>query len=357
MKPLAQRPSRPGSSDGAIQFLRRRTLPLLNSRPIALSMGALALVLGSAACTEVHVASPEMAEKLALARADLEEENALVQYQAKKKEQAKRAGQDADALYDDAEPLRKSPEFQAILKDAKSKVAAAKKADYEKRPARTVEKCLIESAKGGRAEAVDACIEKSQAPEEYNLAKSAAVVLIGAVVGIGVLVGLRSARRRIDPVVQAGQHLNLTVEQGQTHTVLAGEYQGVRVKVESSPPEAGQGDRFLRVVVVSKVNPQVLVRFGPLAPPSGLEMPDLHAPEMHDQRVPEGYKLRLSEGTKAEELLSGDVGFQLRNFDPVDVRVHDGVCGVTIWQVPPSGDRVKEFIDLAVTVAKLYPAA
>jgi hypothetical protein len=183
------------------------------------------------------------------------------------------------------------------------------------------------------------------------------VVLVGAVVGIGVLVGLRSARLRIDPVVQAGQQLNLTVEQGQTHTVLAGEYQGVKVKVESSPPEAGQGDRFLRVVIVSKVDPQVLVRFGPLAPPSGLEMPDLHAPEIHDQRVPEGYKLRLSEGAKAEELLSGDVGFQLRNFDPVDVRVHDGVCGVTIWQVPPSGDRVKEFIDLAVTVAKLYPAA
>jgi hypothetical protein len=62
MKPLAQLPSRHGSSDNAIQLLRRRSLPLLGSRQIALSMGALALLLGSAACTEVHVASPEMAE-------------------------------------------------------------------------------------------------------------------------------------------------------------------------------------------------------------------------------------------------------------------------------------------------------
>lgn len=349
MKSLVQlSSSRPSGTPGS-RWLARR------GQQVSLGMAAAALLLTGAACTEVHMASPEMAEKLAAARADLEEENALVQYQAKKKEQAKRAGQDADALYDDAEPLRKSPEFQAILKDAKAKVAAVKKADYEKRPARTVEKCLIESSKGARAEAVDACIENSKAPEEYDPIRSAAVVLVGAAAGVGVLVGLRSARRRIDPVAQAGQQLKLTVEQGQTHTVLVGEHQGARIRVESSPPEAGQGDRFLRVVVASNVDPAVLVRFGPLAPPSGLEMPDLHAPEIHDQRVPEGYKLRLSEGAKAEELLSGDVGFQLRNFDPVDVRVHDGVCGVTIWQVPPTGERVREFIDLAVTVAKLYP--
>lgn len=351
MKSLAQRPSSHALSAAPawIRLLRR-------GAPALQSLGVAALLFGVSGCTEVHMATPEMAEKLAAARADLEEENALVQYQAKKKEQAKRAGQDADALYDDAEPLRKSPEFQAILKEAKAKVAAVKKVDYEKRPARTVEKCLIEAGKHPRAEEVDACIENSKAPEEYNLPKSAAVVVVAALIGIGVLMGLRSARRRIDPVAQAGQTLKLTVEQGQTHTVLAGEHQGVKIKVESSPPEAGQGDRFLRVVVISKVDPHVVVRFGPLAPPSGLEMPDLQAPEIHDQRIPEGYKLRLSDGAKAEELLSGDVGFQLRNYDPVDVRVHDGVCGVTIWQVPPSGDRVKEFIDLAVTVAKLYPA-
>lgn len=323
---------------------------------VMLTTVGLALALGGAACTEVHMASPELAEKLAVVRAELEEENALVQYQSKKKEAAKRAGQDADALYDNADPLRASPEFQAQFKEIKTKVAAAKKTYYESRPARTIEKCLIEANASHRAEAVDACIENSKAPEEYNPVKTGAVVVASLALAVAVLAALRSARRRIDPVVQAGQQLNLTVEQGQTHTVLTGTYQGCKIKVESSPPEAGQGDRFLRVVVESNVDPQVVVRFGPLAPPSGLDLPDLHSPEVHDQRIPEGYKLRLSDGAKAEELLSGDVGFQLRNFDPVDVRVHDAICAVTCWQVPPTGERVKEFMDIAMTVAKLYPA-
>ncbi len=321
-----------------------------------LALVGLALGLATTSCTEVHIASPEQADKLANLRGDLEEENALVQYQSKKKEQAKRAGQDADALYDDAEPLRKTPEFQAILKDAKTKVAAVKKVDYIKRPAQTIEACIKVAETAKRAEAVDECIERTPAPEDYDPVKTSAVVAASLALAVGALAALRSARRRIDPVVQAGQKLNLTVEQGQTHTVLTGTYQGTKIKVESSPPEAGQGDRFLRVVVESNVDPAVVVRFGPLAPPSGLDLPDLHSPEVHDQRVPEGYKLRLSDGAKAEELLSGDVGFQLRNYDPVDVRVHDAICAVTCWQVPPSGDRVKEFIDIAVTVAKLYPA-
>lgn len=323
---------------------------------VTLTTVSLALALSAAGCTEVHIATVEQADKLANLRGDLEEENALVQYQSKKKEQAKRAGQDADALYDDAEPLRKTPEFQAILKDAKTKVAAVKKVDYAKRPAQTIDACIKVAQDAKRAEAVDECIERTPAPENYDPVKTSGMVVLSLALAVGALAALRSARRRIDPVVQAGQQLQLTVEQGQTHTVLTGTYQGSKISVESSPPEAGQGDRFLRVVVKSNVDPSVVVRFGPLAPPSGLDLPDLHAPEVHDQRVPEGYKLRLSEGAKAEELLSGDVGFQLRNFDPVDVRVHDGVCGVTCWQVPPTGERVKEFIDIAVTVAKLYAA-
>ena len=82
---------------------------------------------------------------------------------------------------------------------------------------------------------------------------------------------------------------------------------------------------------------------------------DLHAPEVHDTRVPEGYKLRLSPGVNADAMLAGDVAFQLRDFDPVDVRVHDGMCGVTVWQVPQKPDRVLEFIELAVNCAKQYP--
>ena len=325
-------------------------------RNVTLTTVGLALALGAAGCTEVHIATAEQADKLANLRGDLEEENALVQYQSKKKEQAKRSGLDADALYDDAEPLRKTPEFQAILKDARGKVAAVKKVDYAKRPAQTIDACTKVAESTKRAEAVDECIERAQAPETYDPVKTSAGIALSLALAVGALAALRSARRRIDPVVQAGQQLQLTVEQGQTHTVLTGTYQGSKIRVESSPPEAGQGDRFLRVVVQSNVNPNVIVRFGPLAPPSGLDLPDLHAPEVHDQRVPEGYKLRLSDGVKAEELLSGDVGFQLRNFDPVDVRVHDAVCGVTCWQVPPTGERVKEFIDIAVTVAKLYAA-
>lgn len=306
-------------------------------------------------CTEIHLATEPESTELAELRANLEEEAVLVQYQKKKKEQAIRQGLDADRLYDDAAPLRKEQGFIDNWQMARKKVFDAKKAEYLKRPGKTVQRCIIKARATKRAEDVDTCMQNFTGDESIDPVGTALVIVGAIVVGIGVLVAYRSTRRRLDSVAQAGQKLSLAVVQSPQSTEVNGTYKGFALKIEASPPEAGQDDRYLRVIVLSGVHPHTIVRFGPLAPPTGLDLPDLDAPEVHDPRLPEGYKLRLSKGASAEELLSGDLGFQARLFDPIDIRVHDGRCAVTCWQVPSNPDKVVDFVELAMACAKLYP--
>lgn len=341
-----------GLSEAATAMASRAWL----RRAVRLGLGLAAAGFALSSCAEIPTASDATAQQLAELRANLEEENVLVQYQKKKKEQATREGLDADALYDNAAPLREEPGFKDNWARARKSVMEAKKSEYLKRPAKVIEACIVVAGKTKRAEDVDNCVATTQPDETLDPVRAALVIILAIVGGVAVIMGYRSTRRRIDAVAQAGQKLGLAVLQGRESTVVTGTYKEFAIKIESSPPEAGQDDRFLRVLIQSKIDGHTIVRFGPLAPPTGLDLPDLDAPEVQDSRLPEGYKLRLSPGASAEELLSGDVGFQMRVFDPIDIRVHDGVCGVTCWQVPQTADKVVEFLDLAVGCAKLYPA-
>jgi len=310
--------------------------------------------LAAAGCAEVEPATTADAEKLANLRADLEQNEILSKFQQKKKEQARARGEDADALYDDAEPLKKSDEFQRLWAEKRKLIFEDRLTDYKKRPGRTIQSCIVLASTTGGAREVDTCVQHTQPDEKINPLKAAIIAVVVLIAGVAALTAYRSARRRIDTVAVAGKQLGLNVTQGDQNTTVTGKYKDQEIKIESSAPESGQGDRFMRVIVLSNINPKTVVRFGPLAPPTGLDLPDLDAPEVHDDRIPEGYKLRLSEGTSASELLSGETGFQLRQFDPVDVRVHDGVCGVTCWQIPATADKVIEFIDVSLAAAKLY---
>lgn len=307
------------------------------------------------ACVKIETARPEDADQLAQLRADREEENVLVEYQKARKKEVEKKGQNPDDL-DDAAPLREEAGFKELRDKRKKEIYDSKLSKYKELSADVVAKCLEQAKAGASAGDIEQC-EKSLPGQKIDPVLAAGLAALALVLAAAVFAAYRLARRRIDPVAQAGQRLNLNVQQGEKETTVTGDYKGYALKIEASAPEVGQGDGFLRVMVMSKVDPHTLVRFGPLAPPTGLDLPDLNAPEVHDPRIPEGYKLRLSEGANADAMLAGDVAFQLRDYDPVDVRVHDAMCGVTCWQVPQSPDRVIEFIELALTCAKLYPHA
>jgi len=320
-------------------------------------LAALAVVslVGTSACAEIKPASTEEATKLTELRADLEREHALVAYQKKRKDEAAAKGEDPDK-YDDAAALAREPRFADWWRQWRSMWFEQNKETDRRLSADIVHKCLAVATTNKKAEDVNACIKETPEAVYDPMMIVGIAALVLALGGVGVAL-YRSARRRIDPVAQAGRKLGLAALQSATTTTLTGDHKGFALKVEASAPEVGQGDGFVRVLVLTKVDSRKVVRFGPLAPPTGLDLPDLDAPEVQDARLPEGYKLRLSPGADAEALLSGDIGFQLRAFDPADVRVHDGMAGLTCWQVPASPDKVVEFIDLAVAIAKLYPAA
>ncbi len=321
-------------------------------RMLTLALGALVL---TSACAEIKSAKPEDAEGLAALRADREQDNVLVEYQKVRKKEVQAKGDNPDAL-DNAAPLKEETRFKELWEKRKKEVYDAKVDRYKELSADVVGSCLTKAKSGASADDIDRCVTSTPAATIDPL--KAGLLGLG-VIGLAVVLFavFRSARRRIDPVAQAGQKINLAVQQGDKETIVTGDYKGYVLRIEASAPEVGEGDGFLRVLVMSKVDPHTLVRFGPLAPPTGLDLPDLNAPEVHDGRVPEGYKLRLSPGANADSMLAGDLAFQLRDYDPVDVRVHDGVAGVTVWQVPQTADRVIEFIELAVTCAKQYPQA
>ena len=327
---------------------------LFSSRT-ALTTCLLAAMLATTGCAEIRTAKPEDAEALAALRADREQDNVLVEYQKVRKKEVEAKGQNPDDL-DNAAPLKAEPRYKELWEKRKKEVYDSKLDRYKELSADVAGQCLNRAKEGASADDIDRCVTSTPAA---TIDPMKAVLLGLGVVGLAVVLFamFRTARRRIDPVAQAGQQANLAVQQGDKETIVTGDYKGYVLRVEASAPEVGEGDGFLRVLVMSKVESHTLVRFGPLAPPTGLDLPDLNAPEVHDARVPEGYKLRLSPGANADAMLAGDLAFQLRDFDPVDVRVHDGVCGVTCWQVPQKADRVIDFIELAVNCAKQYPQA
>ncbi len=316
---------------------------------------ALGALLAATGCAEIRTAKPEDAEGLAALRADREQDNVLVEYQKVRKKEVEAKGENPDSL-DNAAPLKEETRYKELWEKRKKEVYQSKLDRYKELSSDVVGQCLTKAKAGASADDIDRCVTSTPAA---TIDPVKAGLLALGVVGLAVVLFaiFRSARRRIDPVAQAGQKVHLGVQQGDKETIVTGDYKGYALRIEASAPEVGEGDGFLRVLVMSKVEPHTLVRFGPLAPPTGLDLPDLNAPEVHDGRVPEGYKLRLSPGASADAMLAGDLAFQLRDYDPVDVRVHDGMCGVTCWQVPQTADRVIEFIELAVNCAKQYPQA
>lgn len=318
----------------------------------ARALAALALIGLSVGCAEIVPASPEQIEALAQKRAEMDEPAALVAYQKQRKAEVVREGGDPDSL-DDAAPLKLEERWKGF--QVKHREITLKKAqeEYKGLAANVVGKCMIEAQD---ADALDKCVK--QVPEAtYDPVKVMAGGVAAVIAAIALLFAFRFVRKRTDPVAQAGEKLRLAVQTSQKNTVCTGEHGGFSLKIETSAPEVGEGDRFIRVLILSKIAPNVVVRFGPLAPPTGLDLPDLDAPEVPDRRLPEGYKLRLSPGASVDDLLQGDLGFQLSSYDPIDVRVHDGICGVTCWQVPQTPEKVIEFIEMAVGVAKLYAKA
>jgi hypothetical protein len=322
-----------------------------------LKMAAVTLVaaLGSAGCAEIAPASVEASARLADRRTELEVTNVLVEYQKKRKTEAQANGENPDK-YDDASLLRGEERFERIWKQQRELEFKRFYDRYLKLSGDIVNKCnIVANHADVLAWQIDECSAKL--PEaQYDPLRTAGVtfaVFLVMLAGIGLY---RQGRRSLDPVALAAPKLGMQAVQGRRSTVLTGSYKGYKLRIESAAPEAGGGDKYVRIDVLDQISPDAIVRFGPVAPPTGLSMPDLAAPEVDDVRIPMGYKLRLSEGAAAEELLSGDVGFQIREFDPVDVRVHDGILTVTTWFTISDAAQAVELVDLSIAVADTYKA-
>lgn len=324
----------------------------------SLAILAVLLLLTSVAfgCAEIEKTQPAAAEDLARLRAELEYVNVLVAYQKKRKAEARSAGENPDK-YDQAIKLAEEERFKSLWSKQREIEIDKFESRYLDLSADVISHCrILASREGTQAYEIDKCTDMIPTAK-YDPAKTAGVAVAVVLLFLIAMVLYRSGRRRLDPVALAAADLGMSAQQGARATVMEGTYKGHDIHIESSAPEAGRGDKYIRVAVKKGMDPDTVVRFGPVAPPTGLELPDLEAPEVEDSRIPDGYKLRLSEGASAEILLSGDVGFQIREFDPVDVRVHDGMCVTTTWFLVSEPAQVVEFVDLCVSVADVYKAA
>lgn len=326
---------------------------LSNAISTAFIMGCLVLS-GLTGCAELQPPDPEASARLADLRAELNEESVLVEYQKARKKQAVRRGENPDQ-YDNSDLLRVEPQFKKIWEKQHDKYFERFNSHYKTLAGDVINRCIMEANRDAKAWKIDKCV-KSQPEAVYDPLKTAGVTLAALLLSIAGMGLYRQGRRSIDVVAQAAGELGLELNQGRQTTNLEGTYKDYNVRVESSSPETGSGDRFVRVHVLAGIDESAVVRFGPLAPPTGLELPDLDAPVIRDNRVPPGYKLRISDGASAEQLLTGDVGFQIREFDPVDVRVHDAMLTVTTWFLVTDKSQVVELVDLTLAVAALYPA-
>ena len=327
------------------------------SKKLAIRAALLVLLpmLAGLGCAEIQKPDIEAAGRLADLRTELEENRFLVAFQKAYQTKAISKGEDPDQ-YDDAAKLREMPTYKAQWDRERERKFKAFYAGYQTKAGDVIRHCIIQAQHDPKHHTIDQCV-KRQPQARYDPIKSAAVAIALLLLALAGVVAYRQGRRSIDVVALAGPKLGLKVNQGRQATKLEGAYKDHDIRIESSAPEVGTGDRFVRVHILSDIAPDAVVRFGPLAPPTGLELPDLEAPEVIDNRIPPGYKLRISEGASAEHLLKGDVGFQLREFDPVDVRVHDGMLTVTTWFLVGDPEEVVELVDLTLEVASEYKAS
>ncbi|MCO4761939.1 MAG: hypothetical protein KC502_10570 [Myxococcales bacterium] len=324
------------------------------SNTIAAFVVAVVAMGGLSGCAELTPPNPEAAARLADLRTELEEDRVLVEYQKRRKSEAVKDGKNPDK-FDDSKLLRAEPRFKRLWNAQRKRSFERFYSRYKDVAGDVVQRCIVQANVDAQDWKIDKCV--AQTPEaQYDPLKTVGVTFAAALLALIGMALYRQGRRSIDVVAQAADDLGLNANQGRQTTSLEGTYKNFKVRVESSSPETGSGDRFVRVHVLAGIDEAAVVRFGPLAPPTGLELPDLDAPEVRDNRVPPGYKLRISEGVSAEQLLTGDVGFQIREFDPVDVRVHDGMLTVTTWFLVNDRSQVVELVDLTLAVAELYPA-
>lgn len=329
---------------------------VIRERRIALLLVGTFLATGVAGCAEIEKVSVGEAHVLAELRSAMQEDQFAVAYQKKRKKEIMSEG--GNPLWaDDISRLRAEPRYSKLwdkVRDVKEQEYATK---YESLSADIVRTCTkLAKLPGTDWHEIDKCIKETP-QAKYDPLKAAGVTL-GVVVLLFIALGVyKTGRKQIDPVALAGGKLGMKATQEREQTVMQGTYKGREIKIDASPPEAGEGSKWLQVRIMSGVNADAVVVYGPLAPPHGLQLPDIEMPELEDPRLPEGYRLQLNDGASAEDLLSGDVGFQIREFDPVDVRVHDGIVAVSTWFLFTQPDQVVEFVDLAVNIAECYPAA
>ncbi|GEM_PF-3297356 len=306
-------------------------------------------------CADIEPATDAEAHALAELRATAEEAKFAVKFQAKLKKEALAEGGNPDA-WDDIAKVKANERYAKLwdqTRDVKEERFGKK---YELLSGDVVRGCFRLAQTGVGWHQIDKCTAKLP-KAKYDPLKATGVTL-GVIVLCFVGLGLyRTSRKQIDPVALAASKLGMKASQERERTVMAGTYKGRQLRIEASPPEAGEGSKWLQVEIQSGVNDSAVVVYGPLAPPHGLQLPDLPMPETEDPRLPNGYRLQLNESTSAEDLLSGDVGFQIREFDPVDVRVHDGIAAVSTWFLFTQPDQVVEFVDLSVSIAECYPTA
>lgn len=327
-----------------------------HSRAISqtLLLTVLATSLVSFGCAEIERVSTKDAHSLAELRAKAEEDKFAVEYQKKRKREITAEG--GNPLWaDDIAKLKSEPRYSKSWdhnRDIREEGFGHK---YELLSADVVRGCIAEARAGAGWHEIDKCVAK--VPQaQYDPFKAAAVGVLAIILGFVGLLVYRTSRKRIDPVALAGNKLGMKATQERERTIMSGTYKGRTIAIEASAPEAGEGSKWLQVVVSDNIRAGATVVYGPLAPPHGLQLPDMPIEDANDPRLPQGYRLQLSAEASAEDLLSGDVGFQIREFDPVDVRVHDGTLAVSTWFLFTQADQVVEFVDLTVAIAECYPS-
>jgi len=309
----------------------------------------------SVGCAEIEKASVDDAHKLAELRAEMEEDKFAVEYQQMRKKEIIADGGHPDSA-DDITKLKAEKRYHKRWDHTRDVKEQGFAHQYESLSADVVRSCITKAQAGVGWHEIDKCV--TQTPQaRYDPVKAAGVTL-GIIVLLFIALGVyKTGRKQIDPVALSASKLGMKATQEREQTTMAGTYKNRQIKLEASAPEAGEGSKWLQVQITSNVNADAIVVYGPLAPPHGLQLPDMEIPEVGDPRLPSGYRLQLSEGASAEDLLSGDVGFQIREFDPVDVRVHDGMVAVSTWFLFTQPEQVVEFVDLAISISECYPAA
>ena len=130
-----------------------------------------------------------------------------------------------------------------------------------------VGQCLTKAKSGASADDIDRCVTSAPAATIDPL-KAALLALGGIGLAVALFAMFRSARRRIDPVAQAGQKLHLAVQQGDKETVVTGDYKGYVLRIEpidamyKPSPAFGHSHRRLHQARPTRPAPKGTFPFG-----------------------------------------------------------------------------------------------